>query len=1224
MRIWKILQMAIEIVDVPLVPNDKRAFVRMLAFETEGAKAAYAVSLGDLDDRIEVAVAAGGAGFYVDWADLNSVAAIKKDTGIIINSSASHTDPFTSTSVPDRGIYRYDVVGATSGWRRVGDLSLLSSAASDEATDICLNTKEEVLDILAAIQILDAQVAANAATAASNATASTTAKIGAETARDESTIARSIYGTEALGRAAVADNAYFICYGSLAQNAIEYRQRTNSTTSVVIRAYPSLSAMLDTWSRLSIFRNTAYVSASTEWALLPEMFINHSGFSGTGSISGTTLTITGTPTGKLAVGSTIVGGTISSNTYITALGTGTGGAGTYTVNNSQTVTSTTITAGCPKLFMQWFVRDSSGTRLIYKIALMDGTVVLGVASGASNINPATYGDAKGGTGKVVMPLVVTTAGTTAGFLSGGTTTIDFGTGGVFGTSSAKNFADTELLIEKITGYPGVASQIANAIPNDQSVKYNSLQRILANMPTTSTSTVGKGVLNCSRIFIDPIYDITGLNICLYECGKDSLQRFRGIISTYNGSTHTILASTGTIDTTGLTGFKTYNLIAQTGNSMGIPVNTIIGEIEIDLKDGGTFGLYANQISWAEGALINSRIQPTQKQSAAVAKIAGSGKRVSTALSTVSILKVPAPETATHGVDAIAAFHDLRGLTIFPQFTLPTDLYISKLGKRGSDNLFQFELSSVTNGVVAYGGTTSGTNIPTAGLNGYQQFNVFAFGTTTIAPIGTLIGTIAFDIPADGTGSGLYNTAINYSQGAIINSKVQSSTTIIDTKVSDALRTYKTSPFLNTVTDSYMRDIVEDICIDFGVAGRTYILNYRSDTAGSTRRLQFYLYDPVRGINIATWGRQETYDWSSEVPESVYLSGATLGSVRTDVQYVGTGCTIFIKPGSIKFDKGASTYTTIVAGGIDPSRVKSVEQTKEMIKTGKGIRNKNKTFGPGGDYPTLKEAVDSLFGTAVLSAALGNPNNVQRAWWPFSDICTPAHQWTLQAMPGHTEIKTPALPAGVGYARGVLCWMGMTIRLLNDTELKAQTTSGVETYFFDFNLGGRIIAEPGTLIWTDGATTSTVHQDAGNGISVPSVANASDPTAGLLFFHITGYLENGIYRANHVPWGCGTSDGQDIHFKGTIFHVSGTEAKGGLTSHTSPNNKFPGSYTFEDTTFIGGTRGVGFITSNTIVARHKIYVKNSDMLIVAAGPTTSAFVRVGKQPGVTYDAGLEPL
>ena len=64
----------------------------------------------------------------------------------------------------------------------------------------------------------------------------------------------------------------------------------------------------------------------------------------TGSISGTTLTVTAFSGGSLAVGHVLTGTGVTGGTKITAFGTGTGGTGTYTVSASQTVASTTITA----------------------------------------------------------------------------------------------------------------------------------------------------------------------------------------------------------------------------------------------------------------------------------------------------------------------------------------------------------------------------------------------------------------------------------------------------------------------------------------------------------------------------------------------------------------------------------------------------------------------------------------------------------------------------------------------------------------------------------------------------------------------------------------------------------------------------------------------------------------------------------------------------------------
>ena len=61
----------------------------------------------------------------------------------------------------------------------------------------------------------------------------------------------------------------------------------------------------------------------------------------TGSIAGTTLTVTAVTSGSLAVGSFITGTGITVGTYITAAPSA-GGVGTYTVSASQTVASTTI------------------------------------------------------------------------------------------------------------------------------------------------------------------------------------------------------------------------------------------------------------------------------------------------------------------------------------------------------------------------------------------------------------------------------------------------------------------------------------------------------------------------------------------------------------------------------------------------------------------------------------------------------------------------------------------------------------------------------------------------------------------------------------------------------------------------------------------------------------------------------------------------------------------
>lgn len=65
----------------------------------------------------------------------------------------------------------------------------------------------------------------------------------------------------------------------------------------------------------------------------------------TGSIAGTTLTVSAVSYGTLRIGATVMGPNLAANTIITAFGTGSGGVGTYTISPTQTVISQTMAAG---------------------------------------------------------------------------------------------------------------------------------------------------------------------------------------------------------------------------------------------------------------------------------------------------------------------------------------------------------------------------------------------------------------------------------------------------------------------------------------------------------------------------------------------------------------------------------------------------------------------------------------------------------------------------------------------------------------------------------------------------------------------------------------------------------------------------------------------------------------------------------------------------------------
>ena len=95
-------------------------------------------------------------------------------------------------------------------------------------------------------------------------------------------------------------------------------------------------------------------------------------FSVTGAISGTTLTVSAVGSGSLRVGDQVFGTGVAANTVITALGTGVGGTGTYTVNQSQTVASTALTGPAniviPNCVVSRYVANTTGGVAIIRLS----------------------------------------------------------------------------------------------------------------------------------------------------------------------------------------------------------------------------------------------------------------------------------------------------------------------------------------------------------------------------------------------------------------------------------------------------------------------------------------------------------------------------------------------------------------------------------------------------------------------------------------------------------------------------------------------------------------------------------------------------------------------------------------------------------------------------------------------------------------------------------------
>jgi hypothetical protein len=98
----------------------------------------------------------------------------------------------------------------------------------------------------------------------------------------------------------------------------------------------------------------------------------------TGAIAATTLTVTGI-TGQIMIGDTITGAGVTANTVITGFGTGTGGNGTYTVNNTQTVSAKAMTGMTHGTTSLYVVANQYGTWAIPSGSI--STIVTSVPTG---------------------------------------------------------------------------------------------------------------------------------------------------------------------------------------------------------------------------------------------------------------------------------------------------------------------------------------------------------------------------------------------------------------------------------------------------------------------------------------------------------------------------------------------------------------------------------------------------------------------------------------------------------------------------------------------------------------------------------------------------------------------------------------------------------------------------------------------------------------------------
>jgi hypothetical protein len=279
---------------------------------------------------------------------------------------------------------------------------------------------------------------------------------------------------------------------------------------------------------------------------------NPSNASFTGSISGTTLTVTAITGGTIGINQALFGINVTPETVITALGTGTGGIGTYTINQTQTVASTLMNSAAVASVL---TASMSGTTMT--VTSSSGTLYPGQTIQGSSVVNNTIITALGNIN--VLSQTIATPGT--GYAVNDTITV---LGGVYGTTPAI-YTVTGITIGVATlGTITGGSKYVNGVYNNVQLTYSS-GTTATTYPTANITVTNNTVT--SVVLVTPGTGFTDTTTVM----SASNTSFGTVTIAYASG-----GSSGgnTMTLTGITGV----IIGQTITGTGVPANTTITAI----------------------------------------------------------------------------------------------------------------------------------------------------------------------------------------------------------------------------------------------------------------------------------------------------------------------------------------------------------------------------------------------------------------------------------------------------------------------------------------------------------------------------------------------------------------------------------------------------------------------------------------------------------------------
>jgi hypothetical protein len=460
---------------------------------------------------------------------------------------------------------------------------------------------------------------------------------------------------------------------------------TNETITLASAVFVNDTAVMLTSSDTmptGLSTNTLYYTVNTSAT---------SFFSGTGSISGTVLTISSVHAGSIGVGTVISGAGVTTSTTVNSLGTGTGGTGTYNLSASQTVASTTISG------------TYSGSQ----------TIKLSTSSGGSAVNITAVG-----TGNLTLTPVAlantpptgatTTAVATAAFVTSAITALDnkilasvaaattqnitlSGTQTIDGV--ALSVGNRVLVKNQLTGaqtatFSAVTSQTATfTVASPTVITVGSTPSYGTAVTFSTTGTLPTGITAGTTYYVDavtattlristsptltPLVNVTGAGSGTHTMVNSATSQSKITVATApsNGA-QVMFTTTGTLPT-GLSTTKTYFVVNRTSTTFSvaeaaggdvIPLSVAAtGTTTVGTVPSSANGIYTVASStWTRSTDANTSAELAAAQVAVTAGTVNGGRQFATTFKSTDTLDTTVQSWNLVATNAVLSINDAKG------------------------------------------------------------------------------------------------------------------------------------------------------------------------------------------------------------------------------------------------------------------------------------------------------------------------------------------------------------------------------------------------------------------------------------------------------------------------------------------------------------------------------------------------------------------------------------